>query len=94
MFVLAKREAANKILDRVKKGEDFDKLATELSEDPSAKENHGDLNFFRKEQMVPEFSNAAFAMKKGDVSGTQNAVVDLDIIHQALVTIVAGVLRA
>lgn len=63
-----KREAANKILDRVKKGEDFGKLATELSEDPSAKENHGDLNFFSQEKMVPEFSKAAFAMKKGDVS--------------------------
>jgi peptidyl-prolyl cis-trans isomerase C len=66
--VKAKREAANKILERVKKGEDFDKLATELSEDPSAKENHGDLNFFPREQMVPEFSEAAFKMKKGEVS--------------------------
>jgi parvulin-like peptidyl-prolyl isomerase len=68
--VKAKREAANKILDRVKKGEDFDKLASEISEDPSAKENHGDLNFFRREQMVPEFSTAAFEMKKGAVSET------------------------
>jgi parvulin-like peptidyl-prolyl isomerase len=66
--VKTKREAANKVLDRVKKGEDFDKLAGELSEDPSAKENKGDLNFFGREQMVPEFSTAAFAMKKGEVS--------------------------
>ncbi|MEQ1861589.1 MAG: peptidylprolyl isomerase [Chthoniobacteraceae bacterium] len=66
--VKAKTEAAVKVLARVKKGEDFATLAGELSEDPSAKENKGDLNFFGREQMVPEFSEAAFAMKKGDVS--------------------------
>ncbi len=66
--VNAKREAAGKILARVKKGEPFDKLATELSEDPSAKENHGDLNFFPREQMVPEFSEAAFKLKKGEIA--------------------------
>jgi parvulin-like peptidyl-prolyl isomerase len=43
-------------------------LAAELSEDPSAKQNSGDLNFFSREQMVPEFSEAAFGMKKGDIS--------------------------
>ncbi|EDY17456.1 PpiC-type peptidyl-prolyl cis-trans isomerase [Chthoniobacter flavus Ellin428] len=52
----------------MKKGEDFGKLAQEISEDPSAKENKGDLDFFRKEAMVPEFSNAAFGMKKGEIS--------------------------
>jgi peptidyl-prolyl cis-trans isomerase C len=66
--VKAKREQANQILDRVKKGEDFAKLATELSEDPSAKENKGDLDFFERERMVPEFSKAAFEMTKGAVS--------------------------
>ncbi len=66
--VEAKKKAAQAIADRVKKGEDFAKLAKEVSEDPSAKQNSGDLDFFAKEQMVPEFSNAAFAMKKGDIS--------------------------
>jgi parvulin-like peptidyl-prolyl isomerase len=66
--VVEKEKAAQAIADRVKKGEDFAKLAKELSEDPSAKENSGDLNFFTKEAMVPEFSKAAFAMKKGDIS--------------------------
>lgn len=66
--VLEKEKAAKAVSDRVKKGEDFAKLAQELSEDPSAKENSGDLNFFAKEQMVPEFSEVAFAMKKGDIS--------------------------
>jgi peptidyl-prolyl cis-trans isomerase C len=66
--VAAKQKAAQAIADRVKKGEPFDKLAKELSEDPSAKENSGDLDFFTKDQMVPEFSKAAFSMKKDEIS--------------------------
>jgi parvulin-like peptidyl-prolyl isomerase len=66
--VVAKEKAAEAIVARVKKGEDFNKLAKELSEDPSAKENGGDLNFFTREAMVPEFSKAAFAMKKDEIS--------------------------
>lgn len=66
--VVEKEKAAKAAEDRAKKGEAFDKLATELSEDPSAKQNAGDLDFFGKEQMVPEFSEAAFGMKKGDIS--------------------------
>jgi parvulin-like peptidyl-prolyl isomerase len=66
--VAEKQKAAQAIADRVKKGEDFGKLAQELSEDPSAKKNGGDLDFFTQDRMVPEFSKAAFAMKKGDIS--------------------------
>jgi parvulin-like peptidyl-prolyl isomerase len=66
--VAEKQKAAQAIADRVKKGEAFDKLAKELSEDPSAKQNSGDLDFFTKDQMVPEFSNAAFGMKKDQIS--------------------------
>jgi peptidyl-prolyl cis-trans isomerase C len=66
--VIEKEKAAKDIAARVKKGEAFDKLAKELSEDPSAKQNSGDLDFFTKEAMVPEFSTAAFAMKKDEIS--------------------------
>jgi len=66
--VAEKEKQAKAIGDRVKKGEDFGKLAEELSEDPSAKQNKGDLDYFTKEQMVPEFSDAAFGMKKDQVS--------------------------
>jgi len=66
--VVEKQKAAQAIAARVKKGEDFGKLAKELSEDPSAKQNSGDLDFFTKEAMVPEFSKAAFAMKKDEIS--------------------------
>jgi peptidyl-prolyl cis-trans isomerase C len=56
------------VIDRVKKGEDFNKLANELTEDPSGKDNGGDLGYFTKEQMVPEFSDIAFKLDKGQVS--------------------------
>jgi peptidyl-prolyl cis-trans isomerase C len=60
--------AAKRIIERAKKGEDFGKLAKEYSEDPTAKQNSGDLDFFSKDQMVPEFSDAAFKMKQDEVS--------------------------
>jgi peptidyl-prolyl cis-trans isomerase C len=66
--VTEKEKAAKGILDRVTKGEDFAALAGELSEDPSAKQNKGDLDFFGRDQMVKEFADAAFGMKKDEVS--------------------------
>jgi peptidyl-prolyl cis-trans isomerase C len=56
------------VIDRLKKGEDFSKVANELTEDPSGKANGGDLGYFSKEQMVPEFSEVAFKLDKGQVS--------------------------
>ncbi|MDP2295488.1 MAG: peptidylprolyl isomerase [Pseudolabrys sp.] len=67
----AAKEAEDKakaVAARLTKGEDFQKLANELTEDPSGKANGGDLGFFTKEQMVPEFANVAFAQDKGKVS--------------------------
>lgn len=63
--------AYNKITDirnRVLKGEDFGKLASELSEDPSAKTNKGSLGYFSALQMVFPFENAAYGTPKGMVS--------------------------
>jgi peptidyl-prolyl cis-trans isomerase C len=56
------------IIARLKKGEDFEKVAKEATEDPSGKANGGDLGYFSKDQMVPEFSEAAFKLNKGDIS--------------------------
>ena len=53
---------------RLKKGEDFAKVAEEVTEDPSGKANGGDLGYFTKEQMVPEFSEAAFKLDAGQIS--------------------------
>ncbi|MFA5556322.1 MAG: peptidylprolyl isomerase [Flavobacteriaceae bacterium] len=56
------------IRERILKGEDFGKLAQELSEDPSAKENKGDLGYFSVFRMVYPFENGAYTTKKGEVS--------------------------
>jgi len=49
-------------------GEDFGTLATQYSEDPSAKDNKGDLGYFSAFRMVYPFENAAFTTAKGNVS--------------------------
>ena len=67
----AGKEAEDKIkavIVRLKKGEDFVKIAGELTEDPSGKANGGDLGYFGKGQMVPEFSDTAFKLEKGQIS--------------------------
>ena len=56
------------MIARLKKGEDFAKVASEVTEDPSGKANGGDLGYFSKEQMVPEFADAAFKLDKGQIS--------------------------
>lgn len=63
-----KLKAAQTAETRAKKGEDFTALAKELSEEPGAKESGGDLGFFAKDRMVPEFAEVAFSEKVGDVS--------------------------
>jgi peptidyl-prolyl cis-trans isomerase C len=67
----ASKEAEDKVkavIERVKKGEDFAKLANELTEDPSGRKDGGDLGYFTKDQMVPEFSAVAFKLDKGNIS--------------------------
>jgi len=61
-------EDAKKIATRLKGGEDFAKIAKEVSKDPGSGAEGGDLGFFTKDRMVPEFAEAAFAMKPGEVS--------------------------
>ncbi len=56
------------IRERLANGEDFATLASEFTEDPSGVANGGDLGWFGKGQMVPEFEQAAFALRKGEVS--------------------------
>jgi peptidyl-prolyl cis-trans isomerase C len=60
-------DQAKKIADELKKGADFAELAKKESKDPGAADG-GDLGFFTKDQMVPEFSTAAFALEPGKIS--------------------------
>src|SRR5947209_83691 len=65
--ILVESEAdAQAALKRVKAGEDFAKVANEMSKDPGSK--GGELGWFTKERMVPEFADAAFKMQPGQIS--------------------------
>jgi parvulin-like peptidyl-prolyl isomerase len=68
--ILVKTEAeAKKARERVTTGgEDFAKVAKEISIDPAAKQNGGDLEWFARGRMIPEFDRVAFAMKDGEIS--------------------------
>lgn len=66
--LLDTKEEAEKILARAKAGENFAELAKQNSKDPSAKENSGDLDYFRQGDMVQPFETAAFALKPGEIS--------------------------
>ena len=61
-------EEAKIILAEVKKGTDFAELAKQKSKDPGAAAEGGDLGYFTKEQMVPEFAEVAFKLEKGALS--------------------------
>ena len=62
-------ETAKDIIKRLQNGEDFAELARELSADPGSGAQGGDLGWFGKGMMVPEFETAAFALEKsGDIT--------------------------
>ncbi len=60
-------DEAKAVLAQLKTGADFATLAKEKSKDPGAAEG-GDLGYFTKDQMVPEFANVAFKLDKGQIS--------------------------
>jgi peptidyl-prolyl cis-trans isomerase C len=66
-ILVATEDEAKAIEDELKKGADFAELAKKKSKDPGASDG-GDLGFFTKDQMVPEFSAVAFALEPGKIS--------------------------
>jgi peptidyl-prolyl cis-trans isomerase SurA len=60
---------AREALTELQEGEDFETLARRYSDDPSTRERGGELGWFRRGRMVPEFERAAFALRPGQTSG-------------------------
>ena len=62
------KKKAEEVLKKVKSGQEFSELAKEYSDDKGSAVQGGDLGYFTKGQMVPEFEKAAFNLKVGEVS--------------------------
>lgn len=77
----AARALMDSIRARLRKGESFEKLAGELSEDPGSKARGGDLGAFGRGQMVPAFEQAAFGAAVGEVVGPIETSFGLHLIE-------------
>lgn len=67
-ILVASEAEAKDVKKKLDVGQKFEELAKEYSKDPGSAKQGGDLGYFTKEKMVKEFADAAFAMKKGQVS--------------------------
>ncbi|WP_405112021.1 peptidylprolyl isomerase [Paenibacillus sp. FSL K6-1217] len=74
------KEEADAIVKQLKEGGDFAALAKEKSADTGSKDKGGDLDFFKRGDMVAEFSDAAFKLKVGETSGAVKSEYGYHII--------------
>jgi len=80
------RQRGEEILDQLRAGADFAELAKEHSEDPATAANGGDVGFFARGAMVPEFENEAFSLEPGEISDLVATNYGLHIIKVTEVT--------
>src|SRR3989338_1115726 len=73
---------AKQVLDRLGRGESFGGVAEELSQDPS-KTKGGDLGYFSRGQLIPEFEEAVFQLKVGQTSGVVKTSLGYHVISLA-----------
>jgi peptidyl-prolyl cis-trans isomerase C len=66
-ILVANEDDAKAVFEQLRKGADFAALAKEKSKDPSSSEG-GDLGYFTRDRMVPEFADAAFRLQVGQIS--------------------------
>ena len=69
-ILVATEDEAKALIADIKKGAAFDQLAKEKSTDKASGAEGGDLGWFKKSDMVKEFADAAFALKKGELTAT------------------------
>jgi len=77
----AARQQMTAIRARLARGESFEALAAELSEDPGSKARGGDLGRFGRGQMVPQFEEAAFGARVGEIVGPVETSFGLHLIE-------------
>jgi peptidyl-prolyl cis-trans isomerase C len=81
-ILLASEADAQRALDRVKGGEPFERVAKEMSKDPATAVRGGKLAPFRRGTLVPEFEDAAFKLKEGEISGIVKSQFGFHIIRK------------
>lgn len=79
-ILFAKKEDADAALVKLQGGADFAALAKQVSQDEATRDNGGDLGWFPRDVMPPEFEQAAFALKPGQISGVVSTQLGLHII--------------
>ena len=67
-ILVESKDKAREVYEKLAHGADFARLAKEYSKDPGSKDQGGDLGFFGRGQMVPQFEEAVFRLKRGEVS--------------------------
>jgi len=80
-ILVASEEEAKDVAEQLKKGADFTKLAKEKSTDKGSGANGGELGWFTKDKMVPEFADAAYKLKKGETSAPVKSPFGYHIIQ-------------
>jgi foldase protein PrsA len=80
-ILVADEATAKTVLAKLKAGGNWDALAKQYSTDPSSKDKGGDLGYFGRGQMVPQFQDAAFAAKVGQIVGPVKSPFGYHIIQ-------------
>jgi parvulin-like peptidyl-prolyl isomerase len=80
-ILVSSEEEGNKILEKLKNGENFATLATLESLDSVSAAKGGDLGYFGKGEMISEFEDAAFSLEIGETSDLIKTEVGYHIIH-------------